>query len=371
MKYQTMRSMVCGFSMLIAVSQSQAVSNDELVSGITSELITWTADWLKVRDDIVLDASLRVEIDDIKREHIARMQGMFKKWVVAEQAELADKATSELLVRRLWGRVMNEIALWRLQSPGTDYDDVMAESIAKQGICRLIDGYANFSEAVIRLQAMSSDKRKIALLGERALLARWGSPRADLPPRPEKTLQALEAEVVAKLKADSTTKAPTMPPVLARNLFSDKERNDKLASSCALHQWGFALATAQRGGNRASALSAYRYAMMPMAADWLAYPAVNPGQPSDYPPLAATYEVQGSVVLQLRIDSEGQFKGATVVDRRLTVPGLHGARPVAFETSLDEATIVLAAKATYSKPDPSQLSNGVMTARREYAWVMK
>ena len=108
-----------------------------------------------------------------------------------------------------------------------------------------------------------------------------------------------------------------------------------------------------------------------MAADWLPYPAVDAARPPDYPPLAGIYEVQGSVVLQLKIDAEGQFKGATVVDRKLSVPGLQGARPLAFETSLDEATIALAAKATYSKPEPSQLSNGVMTARKEYAWTLK
>ena len=116
----------------------------------------------------------------------------------------------------------------------------------------------------------------------------------------------------------------------------------------------------------ATALSAFRYGTMITAVDrvgdWFDDPNAPPpsttgtdGRPT-YPTMARRFQVTGSTVIKRSLDAAGKVVDARVTTRKLTVPGIRGVRPVAFENTFDALarSSALQPGASASLP-PSQL----------------
>ena len=98
--------------------------------------------------------------------------------------------------------------------------------------------------------------------------------------------------------------------------------------------------------------------------------ARQPSEPeinaSGYPSVAAHFEVQGEVVVTGRARAEGPgLEAPRVTARRLTVPGIRGVRPVAFETMRDRASLDRAAKVV------STQRNLDKDAELSFRWILK
>src|SRR6185295_355789 len=91
----------------------------------------------------------------------------------------------------------NELVIWRVESPGPEYDDVLLSVLPRSGHCRDRDQNSQFGQLALLLQEMPLESRQAMLAAERALLARWGGERAGLPDRPMPSLREREERVLA------------------------------------------------------------------------------------------------------------------------------------------------------------------------------
>ena len=86
-----------------------------------------------------------------------------------------------------------------------------------------------------------------------------------------------------------------------------------------------------------------------------------------YPNAAARFGVQGDVVAKGRLRSDGAGMDAPrIVARRISVPGIPDARPVAFETWLDSATLD---RATKTAPTATPAPGGDTEVR--FSWKLQ
>ncbi len=138
---------------------------------------------------------------------------------------------------------------------------------------------------------------------------------------------------------------------------------------------GLAQTLAAQVSTKEATLNAYRYAMAPVASEWLPLSDADSARaravpPGEYPLFAAMYGVEGTVTLRVVLDAEGRFKSVSVARRDIRVTGVPG-RPIAFETQLDEASIARAAGVPYPRPDPAKVKNGVVVAEQQIAWKLE
>jgi hypothetical protein len=99
-----------------------------------------------------------------------------------------------------------------------------------------------------------------------------------------------------------------------------------------------------------AALSAFRYGTL-ISAEFRFAGMFEPGSANGkppappangkppYPPIATRFQAEGATIAQVRLDAGGKVQQASVVDRKITVPGIRGVRPVAFETLFDAQTL--------------------------------
>lgn len=121
----------------------------------------------------------------------------------------------------------------------------------------------------------------------------------------------------------------------------------------------------------AAALSAYRYGTMITAVDRVGNWFDDPDAPTEqqvaadgrppYPTMARRFQVTGTTVIKRTLDAAGKVADARVTTRKITVPGIRGVRPVAFETAFDALarSSALQSGASASLP-PSQLVYGMV-----------
>jgi len=290
-----------------------------------------------------VDAPLREAMSRLVDEHLARLRRLLPAWIAEERRRAQAPLPPGALERAIHNRLVNELALWRLESPGADYDAVLTRAILKPGVCDRPprDGYLGL--LMSWFQAVPATDRPALLAGERTLLARWGTRRAGLAPRPAKSLSEDESDAIVRLRSGADAPDVPMPPVLANSAFKGEALSSMRDVDCALHQWGLARRL-RHGDAPAAALAAWRYATMRTAADWNVVPDADAASrdPGGYPPVARAWAVTGSIDLRVQPDAQGRFASASIAGRNLAVPGVTDNPPVAFETLLDAASLATA-----------------------------
>lgn len=302
--------------------------------------VGWMAKVFAVPAAPDVDASLRDAMTAMAGEHLARLRLLLPAWIAEERAHGGASLAQADLNRAIHNRIVNEIALWRLESPGPDYDAVLTRAILHPGICDRPERDSYLGVLMIWFQAVPAADRPTLLAGERTLLARWGTRRAMVAPRPAKSLSDDEAEAIARLRSGDALPDVAMPPVLANAVFKGEPDQGSDDVSCALHQWGLAHAL-RRGDPAPAALQAWRYASIRTATDWASRPPAGAAKrdPADYPLVAQQNGVSGSVDVRVTPDAHGRFVSAGIAGRHLKVPGVTDNPPVAFDTLFDTASI--------------------------------
>ena len=342
-----------------------AVADPAQDRALADAYVDWMARVFLVPDTPDIDAPLREAMTSLVTEHLARLDRLIPAWIAEERAHRDTPITSAALNRAVHNRLANEIALWRLESPGPAYDAALLRALLKPGLCNLPVRTSYLGVLMVWLQAVPPADRATVLDGERTLLAHWGQPRAALPPRPAKALSVDEEEAIARLRSGQAEPDPAMPPILADSVFKGKLAPAFDAVNCALHQWGLAQAL-HRGDPPAVALAAWRYQTLRTATDWSSAPT-TPRGPTDYPTVALSDGVSGAVDLRVTTDAQGRFASAVVARRTLVVPGVTDNAPVAFETLFDKASLAQAA-VQFKPVQPAADGSPVKTATIRISW---
>jgi hypothetical protein len=206
------------------------------------------------------------------------------------------------------------------------------------------------------IQAAPLAARPALLAAERELLSRWGSPRQGLPARPSAAELEGADQAIARLRAGLPISAEPMTPFLAAKVFG---RNRKPGRSdrwqqCAKSQWWLASQLANGKTDPTAALTLFRYSTMldvrelAPAAYVASAGAVKPAEGQlTYPPEATFFQVEGTTTIQADKDADGKLLKASVVARKIKVPGVRDNQPLAFETLFDAASLDFARKRSY------------------------
>lgn len=303
--------------------------------------------------ELPLDAGLRASANASSAAHLERIGALLPAWVAEErQQQIASGKQNEqwYVLFATWARLLNELALWQLEPGDAAYEQATATVIgnAPQS-CNLHSDprFGDYAARIARIQALPAGQRPAMLAAERELLAHWGKPR----PAPAAWPEPLPQDAaLALLKSDAKDR-PALPPTLAMQLLVDKKNYATFAreDQCLLQQWWFKRSL-QQGVAQATALSAFRYGTLisaelrftgmfePVSANGKPPPPPTDGKPP-YPPIANRFRAEGATIGQARLDAGGKVQQASVVDRKITVPGIRGVRPVAFETLFDALTL--------------------------------
>jgi len=326
-----------------ASTPQAAASTDAADTRLAQSFKGWMDKVFAVPDTPDIDPPLREAVAALAKEHLARLGTLLPAWIAEERAQAGPAATDVDIGRAIHNRLVNEIALWRLESPGPGYDAILMHAILRPGLCDLPERDSYLGVLVSWFQAVPPADRPALLAGERTLLAHWGTPRAGLAPAPAKSLLEDEAETIARLRSGAAAPDAPMPPVLADTLFKDEAGEPWNGLSCARHQWGLAHAL-RRGEPAPLALAAWRYAMIRTSSDWAPPPpaGAKARAPTDFPRVAQHDGVSGSVAVRVTVDAQGRFGSAAIADRRLVVPGVRDNPPVAFARVFDAASLAMA-----------------------------
>jgi hypothetical protein len=298
-----------------------------------------------------LDAELRASANAISAAHLERIGALLPAWMAEERNQPVASAKQQeqwYLLFATWARLLNELALWQLEPGDAAYEQTTAAVISSAPqSCKLHSDprFSDYAARIARIQALPAAQRPAMLAAERELLAHWGKPR----PAPAAWPEPLPQDAaLAVLKADAKDR-PALPPTLAMQLLVDKKSYATFAreDQCLLQQWWFKR-NLQQGVPQEAALSAFRYGTLISAelrftgmfepASANGKPAPADGKPP-YPPVATRFLAEGATIAQVKLDAGGKVQQASVVDRKITVPGIRGVRPVAFETLFDAQTL--------------------------------
>ena len=316
-----------------ASAPAPAMSDDALAHAY----VGWVGRILEVPTTSDFDQPLRDAMATMVTEHLARLKTLVPAWIAEERARGGPALSDASVSRAIHNRLVNEMALWRLESPGADYDAVLTRAILRPTVC--VTGARSSYMGLLMdwFQAVPAADRPTLLAGERTLLAHWGTHRTALAARPVPSLADDEAAEIMRLRSGEAKPDVAMPPFLADNVF--KAEPETLATRCALHQWG--LARALRGGAApGAALLSWRYASLKPVDDWTDPATVAAGgAPADYPRVAQIWAVTGSVDVRVAADAQGRYASARVATRHVVVPGVTDNPPVAFETVFDAASL--------------------------------
>jgi hypothetical protein len=295
---------------------------DAVMAGLFEMMRTHVAPRFTVFGDDELDADSRAAAQAMSAAHLPRVEALVLRWLKEEWTQDPDRA-----LVRVYARLANEFALWGRDRLDATDDARLAQALSDPAACRWPGPHP--SELVMRLaryRSLPLTDRRAALQSEAALLARWGENRS----------------------VDTSEPLP-IDPIVA----TPPDR-------CAIHQ--------AAGATPAQ----FRAAMALPVADLVWMPrdvAAAPASPNQaYPRLAQHFGVQGTVGLEAEVDRKGQALNFRIVERRLTVPGLGTAPPLAFSTSLDAATLALARTRDWTAAAPTDAAS--KWVRQEFRWTL-
>lgn len=318
-----------------------------------------------LHQELPLDPALRAAADEMSAAHLARTDQLLQAWV--EQERKLQSAPGEVheaweLYFAVWAKVLNELALWQIEAGDADYENATLAAVKTSPLICRFGGDARFSDfasRIARLQAMPAARRDAALATERQLLARWGQVRPAPAPWPAQLSH--DAAVAALIQAGGQQTRLALPPVLAAELLGDRKDYSALhpEEQCRLQQW-WLRESLRRGTPPAAALNAFRYGTLitagPRFAGTFDLPPAD-GKPEPvtdkppYPKIALRFMVTGKTTLSVRFDAAGKPKDIVVIERKVDMPGVRDAPPVAFETIFDQAAIKYALDGyRYDKP---------------------
>lgn len=274
--------------------------------------------------------------------HLARARALLPAWLAEARAQSPAGAPPHEADSRLYARIVNELALWSLDSPGAEFDAVQLEALKRPGLCRGLDNVSEFAFALRLWQGWSPAQRDAGVQAERQRLARWGEARPGLPGLPSPLPDARLRSVLAEARVADGSFETVMPPVLANLVFNQPDWFPQHRGSlrCEAFQWQLRDHLRRQSGAAADALAVMRHALMRVF-----QPEEEPAgalASGAYPRAAAVFGVEGRVVVELLPAAKALPPRAAVVSRQITVPGLSGVRPAAFEGLLDEASLLRA-----------------------------
>ena len=319
----------------------------------TDGFVGWAAKILAVPTTPDIDAPLRDAMSQLVNEHLVRLRKLLPAWIADERARAAKPLTNDALGRAIRNRFFNEIALWRLESPGADYDAVLTRAILRPGVCKRPARDSYMGALMAWMQAVPPAGRATLLAGERTLFSHWGQPRNALPARPAKSLGDDENDTIVQLRSGAAAPDVAMPPMVANSVFKGEIESQGDDFNCALHQWGLAHAL-HRGDAPATALAAWRYTMLRTSAGWSnPPPSAAAADATTYPWAAASAGASAVIEVRVTPDAQGHFGSGRIAGRHLTVPGVVDNPPVAFETLFDAASLAQAARQFKPAPAPA------------------
>jgi hypothetical protein len=326
-----------------------------------------------LHQDLPLDDALRAAADAMSAAHLARIDQLLPAWVAEErQLQTASGEAHEVWEQyfAVWARVLNELALWQMEPGDAAYENATLAVVRTSPLTCRFGGDARFSDyasRIARVQAMPPSQRDAALATERQLLAHWGQTRPALAPWPDQLPR--DAAVAALTQAGGQQARLALPPLLAAELLGDQKNPATIhpEEQCRLQQW-WLRESLRRGATPAAALNTFRYGTLitadqRFAGTFDAAPADGKPEPvSDkppYPKIALRFMVTGRTTLSARLDAAGKPKEVSIIERKISMPGVRDARPIAFETIFDQASVNYARDGyRYEKPkdaSPSKL----------------
>lgn len=311
---------------------------------MAESLVGWMSRVLAVPATPDIDPPLRDAVAAMVKDHLARLRTIVvPAWIAEERAHGGPAVTDLAIARALHNRIVNEMALWRLESPGPAYDAILMRAILRPGACDLPARDSYLGVLMTSFQAVPPADRPTLLAGERQLLARWGTPRTELAAAPARSLADDVTEAIVRLRNGTEAPDAPMAPVLASSVFKDEPGEPWDGLACARNQWGLARAL-RRGDPPAQALNAWRYASMRTEADWAPRPPADmaPRAANEFPYIAQRDGIGGWVAVRVTPDAQGRFVSAAIAGRHIDVPGVRDNPPVAFDTLFDAASLATA-----------------------------
>jgi hypothetical protein len=270
--------------------------------------------------------------------------------------------------------LLNELALWQVEPGDAAYEQATLEVLKTSPLaCRTAGDtrYHDFSSRIMRVQFMPPERRAAALATERELLEHWGKPRSAVQPWPNPLPQDAGMAAVALIRSGGKRPPLALAPHLASSLLAEREGYNDLAweTKCAFQRWWLLVSLAQ-GDTTAAALNAFRYGTLITATDRFGRQFESEGEPASkakasarpgYPKLALHFDVTGSTKVSRWRDASGKPERASVTDRNITVRGIRGVRPVAFENTFDELAAQYALKGGAATPGNPEVFEMVWT----------
>lgn len=323
---------------------------------LVNQLVEWDKREFGLPDDLELDEPLRHAATAMVQDHVARVRELLPAWIAQERAEShAPDLRGGALYQPIYRRLINEMAIWSVESVGTAHDDAWLKAVLSPKACSVLPP-SPFGRRIAMIQAAPIDVRPALLAAERQLLSRWGTKRQSLPPRPLAADLDAADQAITRLRAGLPVTAQPMVPYLAWQIFN-RDRKPGPADrwqQCAKSQWWLASQLAGGKSDRTLALAVYRYSTMIDVHDFVPASVIEKAAATrrtegqqPYPPVAAYFNVEGSTTVQAETDEHGRFLKAQVVSREIKVPGVRDNPPLAFETLLDAAALNYAAKRSY------------------------
>jgi hypothetical protein len=342
----------------VRAQATEQLSDDRIVA----ELMGWMRAVFTLSPSTPLDPEVRAAASQMAQEHLERLPALFRTWL----ADPPDGATMSRS-QQLHARAANELAVWRLQSAGPAHDSALLATMEQPNACRQVDlGESYFERLVLMWQSAPDEQRPTLLASEKMLLERWGLP-VELPPRPVPSATDALGHAIERLQTAGVRGAVPMTPVVATTLLKEGTPWRALTqrNGCAALQWWLRSELATAAGKRDAALLTWRYAMMPAADLWFPETAseAKKAKESEYPTFARRWQVEGRITVEVGPDRDGTASASRIVARDVTIPGIRGNRPVAFETALDHASLARA----------DALGNAAHAAGRrvEFAWKLQ
>ena len=334
-----------------AAASVQPGAQDVQIAGDLHGLL---ADFFVLPKELELDPALREAASALASTHLARMRGLLAQWSMEERGLMGTAAERDPygVSYAVWARLLNELALWQVDTGDAAYEAATLAAIERApSVCEVPENKPNFDFArrVLRLQAMPPGQRQAALATERTLLERWGKPRPATAPWPSVPPQVAAAELLAQSRDGSGSSRPALPPMVAAGLLGNRLNYEALSleSRCHFQRW-WVRASIGAGAAPAEALAAFRYGTMLTAR--LRYGDGPPDREQEkdggkakgspgYTALAARFGVTGTTTVTRIFDAKGKPLQAWVSGRNLTVPGIRGVRPIAFEDAFDTLAV--------------------------------